>query len=160
MTKTFLILLTASTVWAQSSLAQAEDARLNDRNYTRGYKAAKDTLPQKRPMGKIKVIEDGRITALDELKTENPGLRDGYRVQIFFGKRKEALEQKAKFTNSHPDMPTYISYLAPNFRLRVGDFRTRIEGEKLKQEIDTDYPGCYLVKDKIELPRLDQPTTN
>jgi hypothetical protein len=154
MSKTILLSILISIACISTSHGQDEDAQLKERIYSRDYRTSKDSLEQKNLPGKITVIEDERITELDKLKKEYPGLQDGYRVQIFFGKRKEALEQKAKFTKIYPELPAYISYLAPNFRLRVGDFRSRTEGEKLKQEIESEFPGCYLVKDKIELPSL------
>jgi UDP-2,3-diacylglucosamine pyrophosphatase LpxH len=33
-----------------------------------------------------------------------------------------------------PEMRTYISYREPNFKVRAGDFRTRLEARKLMQE--------------------------
>jgi len=156
MSKATLVLFLISLNWFSAAYAQDEDAQLDERVYSRDYQTNSDSTKQVRPTGKITVFEDARITELDRLKREYPGLQDGYRVQIFFGKRQEALKKKAEFVEAHPDLPAYISYLAPNFRLRVGDFRTRIEGEKLKQEIDSDYPGCYLVKDKIEMPGLEK----
>ncbi|MGB6035228.1 MAG: SPOR domain-containing protein [Cryomorphaceae bacterium] len=156
MSKATFILFLCSLAWFSAAHAQDEDVQLKERVYSREYRTHSDSVKQKRPMGKVTVVEDARITELDSLKREYPGQQDGYRVQIFFGKRQEALERKAEFADTHPHLPAYISYLAPNFRLRVGDFRTRIEGEKLKQEIDSDYPGCYLVKDKIEMPSLEK----
>lgn len=156
MSKSFTLLVFGSLLLVLTTYGQDEDARLDERVYSRDYALSSNSATQRNATGKITVIADERITALDSLKKEYPGLQDGYRVQIFFGKRKEAIEKKAEFLESYPELPTYISYLAPNFRLRVGDFRNRIEGEKLKEEIDSDYPGCYLVKDKIEMPSLEK----
>lgn len=156
MSKTILLLFINLLFWISTIHGQDEDAQLNERVYSRDYHSNKDSLKQQNRTGKITIIQDERITQLDNLKRDYPGLQDGFRVQIFFGKRKEALDQKAKFTENYPEIPAYISYLAPNFRLRLGDFRTRTEGEKLKHEIDSDYPGCYLVKDIIELPSLEK----
>lgn len=110
----------------------------------------------RREKGEINIIQDKRIDELDELRKTYPGTLNGYRVQVFFGRRELAIEKKAEFIESNPGVPTYISFLAPNFRLRVGDFRSRIEAEKLKYQIEKDYPGCYIVKDQIELPPLDK----
>jgi hypothetical protein len=156
MSKAIFILFLGSLTWLSAAHAQDDNAQLKERVYSKDYRNSSDSAKQKRSTGTITVIEDDRIAELDSLKREYPGQQDGYRVQIFFGKRKEALDKKADFTATHPDLPAYISYLAPNFRLRVGDFRTRIEGEKLKQEIDSDFPGCYLVKDKIQMPSLEK----
>lgn len=79
---------------------------------------------------------------------------DGYRVQIYFGNRNTAQDKRGQFIRQYPDQSAYISYLAPNFRLRVGDFRTRLDSENFKQQIGKSFPGCYIVKDKIELPPL------
>lgn len=106
------------------------------------------------PEGKIRVIADSRITLIDSLKKEYPTPMEGYRVQIFFGSRADAQKMRGEFLREYPDIPVYISYLAPNFRLRVGDFRTKMESERLKKEIQDDYPGCYIVKDEIQLPVL------
>ncbi|MEM9053254.1 MAG: SPOR domain-containing protein [Bacteroidota bacterium] len=120
----------------------------------RAYVDYRDSVRVKK--GEINITQDERIEELDELRKKYPGTLNGYRVQIFFGKRELAIEQKAEFVESNPDVPTYISFLAPNFRLRVGDFRSRIEAEKLKSQIEKEYPGCYIVKDQIELPPLEK----
>jgi hypothetical protein len=152
MKRAFILITILFSAIASAVVAQDEDTRLKDRVYSRKYTEPRDTSSRKR--GKITVMEDERITELDNLKKKYPGQLNGYRVQIFFGDRAKALETKANFTAEHPEIPAYISYLAPNFRLRVGDFRTKLEGEKLKKEIEYTYPGSYLVKDKIELPSL------
>lgn len=104
--------------------------------------------------GEIDVIADGRINLLNQRKIDHPTKQDGYRVQIYFGNRNTARDRRADFVTRFPGHAAYISYLAPNFRLRVGDFRTRLESEKFKNEIARYYPGSYIVKDKIELPPL------
>lgn|SRR5690554_6546882 len=113
------------------------------------------SLPNHQPTtGKIEIIADSRIKELNTLKKESPTKMDGYRVQVYFGNRNTAQEKRGEFIRKYPDQSAYISYLAPNFRLRVGDFRSRLESEKFKNEIARSYPGSYIVKDKIELPPL------
>lgn len=104
--------------------------------------------------GTVTYFQDEQITLLDSLRKEHPSKLSGYRVQIFFGSREDAREMRTKFIQTYPEAGAYISYLAPNFRLRVGDFRDRLECESFKKEIARSYPGSYLVKDKIELPPL------
>lgn len=81
-------------------------------------------------------------------------LREGYRVQVFLGDRKTAEETKRTFLQKYPDTPAYLSWLAPNFRLRVGDLRTRLEAERLLRDMKVIYPGSYIVPDDIEMPRV------
>ena len=50
---------------------------------------------------------------------------------------------------------TYIDYKAPNFRLRVGNFRNKLEAQKLQHEIMKDFPNTLVISDSIDFPRLD-----
>ncbi len=83
---------------------------------------------------------------------------DGYRVQIHLGSKTDAVKVRGAFLQRHPEVPAYLSYLAPNFRIRVGDMRDRVEAERLRQELRTEYPGCYVVQDHIAPPPLPAPT--
>ncbi|MCB0792327.1 MAG: SPOR domain-containing protein [Flavobacteriales bacterium] len=75
---------------------------------------------------------------------------DGFRVQIFLGSKPDAMRMRATFMQQHPDMPAYLSYLAPNFRVRVGDLPDRLSAERLRQQLRADFPGCYIVPDQVK----------
>jgi len=104
--------------------------------------------------GEVTVHADPRIERLMKDYTERKHVQKGYRVQIFLGERKTAEDTKRAFLQKNPDTPAYLSWLAPNFRLRVGDLRTRLEAEKLLHEVRVQHPGSYIVPDEIEMPRL------
>jgi len=104
--------------------------------------------------GRVSVSADRRIMLVDSLKKIHPTAIEGYRLQLFFGNRNEAQKMRGEFLKKHPETGAYISYLAPNFRLRVGDFRSKMECEKLKKEIQKDFTGSYIVRDNINMPAL------
>ncbi len=104
--------------------------------------------------GIVTVQEDDRIKALMTDYTAHKRPLDGYRVQIFLGDRTKAESTRRTFLLQHPEIPAYLSYLAPNFRVRVGDLRDRIEAEGLRENLRGDFPGLYVVPDQIELPKL------
>jgi SPOR domain len=79
----------------------------------------------------------------------------GYRVQLFLGERAEAENQRRKFLLSFPHIGAYLTYQAPNFKVRVGDCRTRLEAERLRESLRAQYGGCYIVPDEIEMPPLE-----
>jgi len=85
---------------------------------------------------------------------------EGFRVEIFFSAELDALEQsknkKVEFLSKYPDYLVHIKYDAPNFKVRVGDFRTKNEALKLKKKIERDYPMAFIVPDKIKFPLLKQ----
>ncbi len=79
----------------------------------------------------------------------------GYRIQIYFGgNRQKATEVKIDFGNRYPDIPAYLSYQQPNYKIRVGDYRSRFEAQKLLSELEGKYPTTFVVPDDVRLPQL------
>jgi len=54
----------------------------------------------------------------------------------------------------YPSYATYLDYQAPNFKVRVGDFKKRMDAEELLLEIRKAFPAAYIVPDEVELDRL------
>jgi hypothetical protein len=85
---------------------------------------------------------------------------DGFRVEIFFSSELDALAQsrikKVEFLYDYPDYEVHIKYDSPNFRVRIGDFRTKNEALKLHKKIERNYPMAFIVPDKIKFPLLKQ----
>lgn len=80
----------------------------------------------------------------------------GYRVQIFFGSsRQAAYDAQAKFNEEYPEFRTYIIYNEPNFKVRAGDFRTRLEAQKLVQEIRPMFNSLFIIPEKINPPKTE-----
>lgn len=104
--------------------------------------------------GTISIHESERIKALmaDYASKRQP--LKGYRVQIFLGDRASAETVRRNFLQQHPGTPAYLSYLAPNFRVRVGDLRDRVSAEFLRESLKSEFPGLYIVPDDIEPPAL------
>ena len=83
---------------------------------------------------------------------------DGFRVQIFMELGNDALRHadsvRAKFTDKYPDIPIYLIFGQPYYRLRVGDFRTRLEAENMYQRLKKRYKNAFVTADRINLPYL------
>lgn len=138
----------------------AQDESLSFKTYTANTQTDSiQTLNFNSPTkGKVIVHKDQRVENITEFvgrqKESVEGSKiDGYRIQIFFAEsRTVAQSQKASFLSDHNNHKAYIDYLAPNYRVRVGNFRTRLQAEYLKQQLTSVYPTCIILKDKIELP--------
>jgi len=109
----------------------------------------------------VNIKKDGRIEELISKHIEyNKELNSisGFRVQIFFGSgnfsRTNAMKGRSDFMEKYRDIDVYVVFQSPNYVVRVGNFRTRLEAEALKQKILPDYPEAYIVKDDIELPGI------
>ena len=80
----------------------------------------------------------------------------GFRVQLYFGReRVRANQLKADFLQEYADVGAYVIYHQPNFKLRVGDFKTRLEAKKFLQEVQTRFAVAFIVSDDVMLPVLD-----
>jgi len=110
--------------------------------------------------GKVQVIKDPQIDSLiakrlELSKDSRSGSNitvSGYRVQIFSGlERQQAYAEQAKFKMRFPAYSSYISYVQPNYRVRVGDFRTRLEAEKFMNELKRNYSSLFIFSEMIIL---------
>jgi len=99
--------------------------------------------------GKIEIQEDVNIGVL--VQKYNSTKKDiGYRVQIHSGlARIEALNAQNNFLKIYPNVPTYLIYQQPNFKIRVGDFENRIEVIQFHDEMIDAFPGSFVIKDDI-----------
>jgi len=81
---------------------------------------------------------------------------DGYRIQLFSGaERNNANALKTKFLKLYPETPAYLIYQQPYFKLRVGDYRTKIETQQIFYKLQDDFGQVIIIPDKINLPKLD-----
>lgn len=80
----------------------------------------------------------------------------GYRIQIFSGSsRRDAYEIQARFQSDFPGVRTYITYRSPNFKVDAGDFRTRIEAEKMVRDLRASYSSVFIISTKINPPKAE-----
>ena len=95
-------------------------------------------------------IKDSRISKLDAAYKSTYKL-NGYRIQIFSGnKRQPAKEARLRFTRIYRKTKAHEVYEQPYFKVRVGDFKTKLEALKFKNELTKHFPNCFIVKDEIE----------
>lgn len=80
----------------------------------------------------------------------------GYRVQIHYGADADKAKSiKSKFQGKYAsDAHAYIVYDAPNFKVRVGDFRTQLEAYRFLKKIKAEYPEAFIVECEIEKPQV------
>ncbi|MFC2102405.1 hypothetical protein ACFLS7_05380 [Bacteroidota bacterium] len=112
--------------------------------------------------GKVKIIQDPAIEALLQKHIRVNETRDGipgYRLQIFFdsgaNSRTKATTVCEEFRRLYPSTGVYLNFISPNYKVRVGDFRTRLDAFRFLQEVQVDYPSAYVVADQINLPNID-----
>lgn len=108
--------------------------------------------------GKVAYQYDHRLDTLIEKHVrinETKNSIPGYRVQIYFGgQRTKANETKSEFLKKYPETSAYLIYQQPNFKIRVGDFRDRLQAYEFYMKLIADFKTAFIVKDEITLPEL------
>lgn len=124
-----LLFATATTTFAQGSLNVNQDSRI-------------ETL----------ISKQRKLYAIDSSFS-------GYRIHVFMEIGNDALEHakavKARFENAFPDIPIYLTYAEPYFRLRAGNFRNRVEAEKSLRRIKRQFKEAFVTADMIYRPKID-----
>lgn len=116
----------------------------------------------------IIVHKDSRLNALtakqaeinrSNLRLTANGQLKGYRLLVIAtNNRDEAYNVKATVLQNFPDVRTYLTYLSPLYKLKVGNFTSREDAENFKTSLAKIYDGgIYVVDDIIEYepPRAD-----
>ena len=87
----------------------------------------------------------------------NTGKLTGFYVQICSesgsNSRERAETARKSFLSKYPKVSAHVSFREPNFRVRVGDFRTRAEARGFREQIQSDFPQSFVVKDEVKYPK-------
>jgi hypothetical protein len=76
----------------------------------------------------------------------------GFRVQIYNGnEREEANQLKMDFVRKFPNIKTYLTYIQPQYRVKVGDFTNRGDAQKFANQISKDFSPVIIVPDIVEI---------
>lgn len=97
-----------------------------------------------------------------DYKLSNQSVRKraaGYRIQVYFSSSRQgrnvARARAREVALKYPHYRTYISYVAPQWRLRIGDFKSREEAQKALKRVRRSFPqytsDIILVTDNINV---------
>jgi hypothetical protein len=120
-----------------------------------GAKAQDSDAPEQAPTNTT-LYADARLDVLMKKHKTGGGSGGGiysgrgYRVQIYSGAdRNKANRMKVDFMRRFPGVQAYMTYVAPQFRVKVGDFRSRAEAGELYRKLGTLYNPCMIVPDMV-----------
>jgi len=77
----------------------------------------------------------------------------GFRIQVASSNdRNQVFNIKTKIYQLYPELKPYLIYQPPNYKLKVGNFKTPEEADPYLQKLIQNFPlGVYLVPDIIEV---------
>lgn len=86
------------------------------------------------------------------------GTVPGYRVQVFIGiEREPADKAKGSFVSKFPGVDCYMKFIEPSYRIRVGNFTTRIQAENFCKRVRATgmFDSAFVVREEdIIVPKL------
>jgi hypothetical protein len=120
---------------------------------------SQDTL---KDPGNIRLIQDNKVDLLVskhiQINQNRKGI-DGFRIQIFFdsgnNSKTRAKSIYESFLAKYPNIGVYLTFRTPNYKVRVGDFRTKLDAQRFLNEIIADYPNAWIIDDQINLPKVE-----
>jgi len=101
-----------------------------------------------------KQIEINEVTTRDSRRYVQ-----GFRIQVINSPdRGKVFAAKARVYEQFPDWKPYLLYQSPNYKLRVGNFKTQEEAQDAMKQLSKLFPaGLYVIPDVIELKLSDLP---
>ena len=110
--------------------------------------------------GRIEIIQPVQVENLLKMQIANNRLQEGipgYRIQIFSESgqtaRQKAEDLRREMMRNSPDMEAYLKHDAPNFKVFVGDFRTKNEALRELKKIMKIFPGAFIISDTIQIEK-------
>lgn len=99
------------------------------------------------PDGIVQIDQDPKVEKLIETRVKmNRSDNDNYyKIQIYNGPLAGAEDAKSEFKKQYHDLVCDISFETPNYKVRVGKFRTRLEAEKQLLDIRKKYSNAFLL---------------
>jgi len=97
----------------------------------------------------VRVIQDPKFEQLLNGKRKinaSLSVNDSYKIQIYSGGSENAKKTLNEFRQEFSDIDATIVFNTPNYKVWVGNFRTRIEAEKTLAEIKDKYNNVFLIK--------------
>lgn len=89
------------------------------------------------------------VKTYDDLKKENNKV-SVYRVQVFSGERDNATKTLKYFEKNHYLQYSNIIYDQPNFKVKVGAFRTKDDAEQFIKSLTKDYNSSFVLTEEID----------
>lgn len=130
----------------------------------------KDICTHLQESGRVEILQDSRLAELVSStpkayyvngdKPSDTQTTMGYRIRVFSGNQQTVSKNRCygiqtTINEQMPELPTYITFKTPNWRISVGDFRTSEEASSMLAQLRKAFPAyakeMFIVKEKINL---------
>lgn len=92
------------------------------------------------------IVESEKIKSLIAKKREyNKYNGTGFRIQLYNGVEKRARGIKGSFQKNFPGVYTKLNYEAPDWKVQVGRYRTRLDADRALNKIREKFSGAIVI---------------
>src|SRR5690606_37556397 len=99
--------------------------------------------------GVVSISQDSDIDKLLEFKKDIKTV-DLFKIQIYSGKRSGAENTQNQFKSLYINWPVSMEYETPNYKIWVGNFRTRLEADRALMEVKKSFVNAFIFAPKKE----------
>jgi len=102
--------------------------------------------------GSVVVNQDRDIEVLLSMKKDINRTKVNYKIQIFSRANDRLAAEKARseFRETFTNWDTEMKYETPNYKIWVGNFKTRLEADRALLEIKKKFNHAFIFKPKRE----------
>lgn len=93
---------------------------------------------------------DAVLDSIDRINL-NRGYLDGFTIQVYSGKKDEALNAKKQLAMNLPRLSSDIQFTEPIYRLKVGKYYNRLDAQQDYTDIKRYFPAAIIVPERIAL---------
>ena len=109
------------------------------------------TKPVMIPARNVNAQVDYVLDSIDRLNSLRKFI-DGYTIQIYSGQnREEANNAKKKMADEDTGLTAELQYNQPKFRVRVGNYFSRLEAQQDLMLLKKIFPNAILIPEKIPI---------
>jgi hypothetical protein len=133
----------------------------NKARYVSRVKAKEEIIRKRKEKlgvsGSSKVKSGAAIKRGKKVVTGSIVTRRGYRVNIYSGSsRTAAVNMKRKFMRSHRGVRSYMSYISPYFKIRVGNYASKKSAYRMLRKLQSSgFPKSFVVPDIVTVKNIN-----
>ena len=82
---------------------------------------------------------------IEKKRDYNKTNRTGYLIQLYNGLEGAAKSTRYRFKKEFPNIPTDLEYKAPEWKVQVGNYKTRLEADRALNIIRRKFSGAIVI---------------
>lgn len=104
--------------------------------------------------GKLEIQSSEKIkNIIKQKEAYNRNLKyiKGYKIQLFNGSEQGAYKTREDFSRMFPDIEIKIQFFSPEWKVRVGNYKNRLDADKALFEIKQAFPNAIILPAMIDI---------